>query len=100
MHAQPRGAAPGRPLLHAQLGLRRKRSGAGAALDGAVGTVGVDVERASRALYYFARDHDLFDAFETWKIEHGLQEDAFENGAQAAPAGLALDRPAGNRAKR
>ena len=62
---------------------RPRRSGAGAAFDGAVGTVGVDVERASRALHHFARDHDLFDAFQTRKIEHGLKQDAFENRAQA-----------------
>src|SRR6202043_3665226 len=50
----------------------QRRSGAGAAFDGAIGTVGVDVERASRALHHFARNHDLFDAFQTREIEHGL----------------------------
>src|SRR5216683_2531257 len=74
-------------------------SGAGAAFDGAVGTIGVDIERASRSLHHFARDHDLFDAFQARQIEHGLQQDALENRAQAARAGLALDRLAGDRAK-
>src|SRR5216684_1536224 len=74
-------------------------SGAGAAFDGAVGTIGVDIERASRSLHHFARDHDLFDAFQARQIEHGLQQDAFENRAQAARAGLAVDSLAGDRAK-
>src|SRR5580700_8354439 len=76
------------------------RSGAGAAFDGAIGTVGVDVERPSRALHHFARDHDLFDAFQTRKIEHRLKQDAFEDRAQAPRAGLALDGPAGDRTER
>src|SRR5882672_6553933 len=76
------------------------RSGAGAAFDGAVGTIGIDVERPSGSLDHFARDHDLFDAFQARKIEHGLEQDAFENRAQSTRAGLALDRLAGDRAKR
>src|SRR6202051_1026839 len=75
------------------------RSGAGASFHGAIGTVGVDVERASRTLHHFARDNDLFDPFQTWKIEHGVKQNAFENGARAARAGLAFDRLAGNRTK-
>src|SRR6185437_5230223 len=76
------------------------RSGAGAALNGAVRTVGVDVKRASRTLDNFARDHDLFHSFQAWKIEHGLQQDALEDRAQAPRASLALDRLAGDRAER
>src|SRR6267142_2633798 len=87
-------------LLSTQSVSPRARSGAGAGLDGAVGTIGVDVERASRALDHFARDHDLFDAFQPRQIEHGLEQDAFEDRTQATRAGLALDRPAGDRAKR
>src|ERR1700688_3050873 len=71
---------------------KRARSGAGAALNRAIGTIGVDVERTGRSLDHFARDHDLFDAFQARKIEHGLKQDAFENRAQAARAGLAIDR--------
>src|SRR6266852_5634378 len=76
------------------------RSGAGAGFDGAVGTIGVDVEWTSGTLDHFARDHDLFDAFQARQIEHGFEQDAFENRTQAARAGLALDRLAGDRAKR
>src|SRR6478672_238394 len=75
-------------------------SGAGAALDGAVGTIRVDVERTGGSLDHFARDHDLLDAFQARKVEHGLEQDALEDRAQAPRAGLALDRPAGDRAKR
>src|SRR5258705_2652156 len=45
----------------------RARSGAGAALDGPVGTVRVDVERTGSSLDHFARDHHFFDAFQTRK---------------------------------
>src|SRR4249920_4220853 len=75
-------------------------SGAGAAFDGPVRTVRVDVERTGGSLDHFARDHDLFDAFQTRQIEHGLEQDAFEDRTQAPRAGLALDRLAGDRAKR
>src|ERR1700722_6467502 len=73
---------------------------AGAALHRPVRTVGVDVERTRRSFHNFARDHDLFDTFQTGKIEHGLEQDAFEDRAQAPRAGLAFDRPAGDRTKR
>src|ERR1700684_188965 len=76
------------------------RLGAGAALHGAVGTVGVDVERTRRSFHNFARDHDLFDTFQARKIEHGLEQNALKDGTQTPRAGLALDRPAGDRAKR
>src|SRR5476649_2511035 len=78
---------------------RRTLSGAGAALHRAVGTIRVDVERARGSLDHFARDHDFLDAFQARQIEHGLEQDAFEDRTQAPRAGLALDRPAGNRAK-
>src|SRR5258708_39164103 len=65
-----------------------------------IGTIGVDVERTSSALDHLARDHDFLDALETRQIEHGLEQDAFEDRTQATRAGLALDRPAGDRAKR
>src|SRR5258705_626408 len=76
------------------------RSGAGAALDGPVRAVRIDVERTGGSLDHFARDHDLFNAFQARKIEHGLEQDAFENRTQSARAGLALDRLAGDRTKR
>src|ERR1700736_3417801 len=79
---------------------RRAASGTSAALDRTVGTIRVDVERTRRSLDHFARDHDLFDAFQTRKIEHGLEQDAFQDRAQSARAGLALDRPAGDCAER
>src|SRR6478609_3242094 len=75
-------------------------SGAGAALDGAVGTVRVDVQRTGGSLDHFARDHHLLDAFQARKVEHGLEQDALEDRTQAPRAGLALDRPAGDRAER
>src|SRR4030088_2924472 len=75
------------------------RSGAGAGFDGAVGTIGVDEEWTGGTLDHFARDHDLFDAFQARQIEHGFEQDAFENRTQAARAGLALHRPSSDRAK-
>src|ERR1700746_2603475 len=77
-----------------------KGSGAGAALDGAIRTVGVDVQRARRPFHDFARDDHLFNAFKARQIEHGLEQDALQDRAQAARAGLALDCLAGDGAKR
>src|ERR1700736_866980 len=95
------GRRKGPAAVFFEYSIRRQlnRSGAGAAFDGAVGTIGVDIERASRSLDHFARDHDLFNAFQARKIEHCLEQDAFENRAQAPRAGLALDRLAGDRAE-
>src|SRR5690349_5582708 len=64
----------------------------GADLHRAIGTIRIDVERTRRALDDFARDHDFFHAFKARKVEHGLEQDAFEYRPQAAGAGLALDR--------
>src|ERR1700760_3517606 len=75
-------------------------SGAGAAFDRAVGGSGGVVERTRRSFHNFARDHDFFHTLKARKVEHRLKQDAFENGAQATRAGLALDRLSGNRAKR
>src|SRR5689334_3613407 len=87
-------------FLGQKVSRNQRGSGAGAALDGAVGTVRIDVERTGGSIDHFARDHDLFDAFQTRKVEHGLEQDAFEDRTQAPRAGLALDRLAGDRAKR
>src|SRR5262245_55467881 len=64
-------------------------SGAGARVAGAVG---IDVERTRRPLDHLARNHHLLDAFEAGEIEHGVEQDALHDGAQASRAGLALDR--------
>src|SRR5262249_16929921 len=56
----------------------QRRSGAGV-LDGAVGAVRIDVERARRAFHDLAGDHDLFHAFQARQIEHGLQQDGLED---------------------
>src|SRR3977135_3408870 len=93
----PKG--PAAACFESAIRMPRTRSRARAGFDGAVGTIGVDVERTSGPLDYFARDHDLFDAFQSRQVEHGPEEKALENGTQAARAGLALDRLAGDRAK-
>src|SRR5215218_1111590 len=58
-------------------------SGAGAAFDGAVGTVRIDVERTGSSFDHFARNHNLFDAFKPRQIEHGLKQDALEDRTQS-----------------
>src|ERR1700722_2503485 len=70
----------------------RRPLGACAALYRPVRTVSVDVERTCRSFHNFARDHDLFDTFQTGKVEHGLEQDAFEDRAQSPRARLAFDR--------
>src|SRR6185312_10395080 len=100
MPAQMRPPKARQPsLLEAQSAPRRPRSGAGAAFNGAVGTIGVDVERASGPFDHLARDHDLLDALQPRQIEHGFKQDAFENRAKSTRPGFALDRLAGDRAK-
>src|SRR5882724_2882302 len=65
-----------------------------------VGASGVDIERPCGALNNFPGDHDLLDAFEARQVEHGVEQDALHDRAQAARTGLALDCPAGDRAER
>src|SRR5580704_49360 len=71
-----------------------------AGIAGAVRPVGIDVERPGAALDDLARDHDLFDAFQARQVEHGVEQDHLHDRAQAARAGLAVDRLAGNRGQR
>src|SRR5580692_11708399 len=59
---------------------------------GAVRPVGIDVERPGAALDDLARDDDLFDAFQARQVEHGVEQDHLHDRAQAARAGLAVDR--------
>src|SRR5262249_22557267 len=87
-------------LFRAALDAPVRASRARRALHRAIGTIGVDVERTRRAFDDLARDHDLLHALQARKIEHGLEQDAFEDRPQAARAGLALDRLARDRAER
>src|SRR5262249_43040863 len=48
----------------------------------------------------FARYDDFLDTLKVREIEHGPEQDAFEDRTQPSRAGLALDRLAGDRAKR
>ena len=76
-------------------------SGAGAAgLGRPVAAVGIDVERPGGSLDDLLGDHDLLDPFQARQIEHGVEQDAFHDRAQAARAGLAVDRLAGDGAQR
>src|SRR5262249_36817030 len=65
-----------------------------------VGAVGIDVERPRGTLDDLFRDYDLLDAFEARQVEHGVEQNAFHDRAQAARAGLAVDGLAGNGAQR
>ncbi len=78
---------------------RAARSGAGAALHCAIGTIGIDVERAGGGFDHIARNHHFLDTFQAGQIEHGFEQDALHDRAQAARAGLALDSLAGDRAQ-
>src|SRR5689334_11404922 len=96
LQQQPRKYEP-RPYF---LGITPARSSAGASLYRAIRTVGVDVERTRGPLHHFARDHHFLNTFEAREIEHGLEQNALEDRAQATCAGLAFDRLARDRAKR
>jgi hypothetical protein len=50
----------------------------------------LDVQRRSVSVHDLFRDHYLLDAFEASK--HGVERNAFHDGAQAVRTGLALDR--------
>src|SRR3954454_6808197 len=80
-----------RELLCTLAARQPSRSGAGAGLDCAVGAISVDVERTGRSLHHFARDPPLFAAFQSWKIDHGLELDAFQDRREVAGSGFAFD---------
>ena len=103
--SQPWGA--GLELAHLELKVPRgrvnKRTGGPVLRCARVRVAGastVDVERPSGALDDLPRDHHLFDPFETRQVEHGVEQDALHDRAQAASASLAVDRLAGNGAQR
>src|SRR5581483_11705363 len=66
----------------------------------AVGPVGVDVERPRRSLHDFPGNDHFLDPFQARQIEHGVEQDALHDRAQAARPGLAFDRLAGDGAER
>ena len=61
-----------------------------------VAAVGIDVERTSCSLDDFFGDDDFFDPFQAREVEHGVEEDALHDRAQAAGAGLAVDPLSGD----
>src|SRR5262249_1521954 len=61
---------------------------------------GVDVERAGPAFGHFGVDRHLFHAAQVGQLEHGIQQDAFHDRAEASGARLALDGAAGDGGKR
>src|SRR5690606_6773083 len=68
-------------------GLWRRRGLAAVAVD----QVGLGLVVDHRLVH-----HDLADAFQRRQLEHGVQQHRFHDGAQAAGAGLALERAPGN----
>src|ERR1700681_2883016 len=58
------------------------------------------MQRWRFSLFYLRRDHPSLEAFEARQIEHGVEQDALHDRAQAARPGLALDGLAGNGAQR
>ena len=60
----------------------------------------MNVKRLGIAIDHFRIDHDLVNTAETRQLEHGVEQDVFENGPQSACTGLALDRAFGNRRPR
>jgi len=68
-----------------------------------VGPVGIDVERPGAVPSTTSFEiHDLLDAFEARQVEHGVEQDAFHDRAQAARAARVLRSMAlaGNGAQR
>src|SRR5215204_3257240 len=73
------------------------RSGTGARR---LGPVAVDEKRLRLALHDLGADDYLLDRVEAGQVVHGLEQDALHDGAQAARAGLPLDRLTGDHAER
>src|SRR5215467_6842105 len=48
------------------------------------GAIGVDVERTGGSLDHFARDDDFLDALQAREVEHGLEQDALQDGTQTS----------------
>src|SRR3546814_11201997 len=53
--------------------------------------VGIDVQRLGPSLDDLAIDDHLLDAFEPRQVVHGIEQNRFHDGTQAAGAGLARD---------
>src|SRR5829696_3654514 len=64
------------------------------------GAVRVDEQRARLAVDDLGPDHHLLDRIEARQIVHGFEQDAFHDRAQAASAGLSLDRLPGDERQR
>src|ERR1700736_5009274 len=79
------------------VGARRGRSSG--TLPHIAASIGVDVERLGASFHDFLVDDHAADAVETRKLEHRLQQDRLHDGAQAARAGLAVDRLVGDGAQ-
>src|ERR1700687_1587503 len=75
--------------IRGRLPLRRARAGVPCA-------VGIDVERPRGALDHFLGDHHLLDPLEARQVEHGVEQDALHDRAQAPRPGLAIDRLSGD----
>jgi len=51
----------------------------------------MDVERAGPTFDHFGIDRHFFDATQVGELEHGVEQDALHDRAQAACAGLPLE---------
>jgi Transcriptional regulatory protein, C terminal len=58
------------------------------------------MQRRRSTIHDLLRDHDFLDAFEARQVEHGVEQNAFHDGAQAARPGLTLYRLPGDGAER
>src|SRR5690606_31875683 len=80
--------------------LARRAGGSGRDVRLLLGALRVDVERTGRTLDHLVGDDDLADAFQRRQFEHRVEQDLLHDRAQAAGAGLADDRLAGDLAQR
>src|ERR1700728_2664049 len=66
----------------------------------ALGSLSIDVERASLAFDDLRTDDDLFDAIEARQFKHCVKQDAFHDRTEAAGARASLDRLLGDDSQR
>src|SRR5690242_14446803 len=62
--------------------------------------LGIDADRVLAAFDHVLVDHHFVDAVHRRQIEHRVEQDALEDRAQSARAGLAIDRLLGDRHQR
>ena len=72
-------------------------SSSGSGLLARLTLVGISIQGTRLAIHHIGGDDHFLHPIQGGKLEHGFQQNAFQDGAQTARAGTALDRSAAGR---